>query len=56
MEYSHLFISMRISHMKDHFISVDQAIYDNSNVGKYMHTETFKTSTKFYKNTFSSDV
>ena len=34
--YEHWFMSIRISHMKDHFISVDQARYATSIVTKYL--------------------
>ena len=46
--YAHWFISIRISLMKDHSISVYQDRYDTSIVAKYMYTATVKTSTKFY--------
>ena len=49
--YAHWFISIRISQMKDHSISVDKDIYSTSVVAKYLDTTTFKTSTKFYKTT-----
>ena len=42
--------------MKDHSISIDQAIYATSIVAKYLDTATVKTSTNFYKITFPSDV
>ena len=42
--------------MKDHSISVDQAIYVTSIVTKYLDTYTVKTSTKFYKTTFTYDM
>ena len=50
--YAHWFISIIISQFKDHSISVDQAIYSTSIVGKYLDTATFKVSNKFYKTTF----
>ena len=54
--YAHCFMSIRISHMKDHFIYVDQARYATTIVAKYLDTATVKASTKFYKTTFPSDM
>ena len=54
--YAHWFISIRISPMKDHSISVEQAIYYTSTVSKYLDTATVKTSTKFFKTTFPYDM
>ena len=54
--YSHSFMSIRISQMKDHSISVDQARYATSIVAKYLDTFTAKLSTKFYKTTFPADM
>ena len=34
LAYAHWFTSIRISQMKDHYISVDQARYDTSIVAK----------------------
>ena len=53
--YAHWFISIRISQMKDHSISVDQARYATSIVEKYLDTATVKVSTKFYKTTLPAD-
>ena len=52
--YSHWFISIKISQMKDHYISVDQARYATSVVAKYSDTATVKVSTNFYKTAFPS--
>ena len=49
--YSHWFMSIRISQLKDHSISVDQARYATSIVAKYLDTATVKVGTKFYKTT-----
>ena len=49
--YEHWFMLISISYMKDHSISVYQAKYTNSVVGKYLDTSTVNTSTKFYNNT-----
>ena len=54
--YAHWFISIRISHMKDHSIYVDQARYATSIVTKCLDTSTVKTSKTFYNNTFPCDV
>ena len=53
---AHLFMSINISQMKDHTISVYQVRYDNSIVAKYLDTATINTSTKFYKTTFPYDM
>ena len=42
--------------MKDHSISVDQAIYDTSIVAKYLDTVTVKASTNSYNTTLPSDM
>ena len=42
--------------MKDHSISVYQARYATYIVDNYLYTTTVKTSTKFYKTTFPSDM
>ena len=42
--------------MKDHSISVDQAIYATSIVAKQLGTATVKASKKFYKTTLSSGM
>ena len=54
--YEHWFMSIRISQMKDHFVSVDQARYATSIVAKYLDAATFKVSPKFYKTTLPSDM
>ena len=54
--YAHWFMSIRISQIKDHSISVDQVRYATSIVEKYLHTSTVNTSTEFLKTTFPSDV
>ena len=42
--------------MKDHYISVYQAIYSTSIVDKYVDNSTANKSKKFYKTTFPSDM
>ena len=49
-------MSIRISQMKDHSISVDQARYAISIVAKYLYTDTVKVSNKFYKTTLPADM
>ena len=45
--YAHWFMSIRISQLKDHSISVDQARYATSIVAKYLDIAIVKVSTKF---------
>ena len=54
--YEHLFISIRISQLKDHSISVDQAIYATYFVAKCLYTATIKENSKFYKTTLPRDM
>ena len=54
--YAHWFVSIRISQMKDHSISMDQAKYATSIVVKYLDTATVKVSKKFYNTTFPADI
>ena len=54
--YSHWFMSIRISQMKDPSISVDQARYATSIVVKYLDAAIVKVGTKFYKTTLSADM
>ena len=56
LRYSHWFMSIIISKIKDHSISVDQSRYDTSIVAKYLDTATVKASTKFYKTTLPSNM
>ena len=50
--YSHWFMSIIISQMKDHYISVDQDRYATSVVAKYLDTAIVKVSTKFTRQHF----
>ena len=43
--FAHWFMSIRISQLKDHSISVDQARYATSIVTKYLDTSTVNSST-----------
>ena len=54
--YAHWFMSIRISQMKDHSISVDHARYATSVVAKYLDTDTVKGNTKFYNTKFISNM
>ena len=54
--YAHWFMSIRISHLKDHSISVDQARYATSIVAEYLDTATVKVSNKFYKTTSPDEM
>ena len=56
MGYAHWFMSIRISQLKDHSISVDQARYATSIVEKYLDTATVKVSNKFYKKALPDDM
>ena len=47
--YAHWFMSIRISHMNDNSISMDQATYATSIVVKYLGTAIVKVSTKFIR-------
>ena len=49
-------MSIKISQLKDHYISVDQARYATSIVAKYLDTATVKVSTNFYKTELPSDM
>ena len=54
--YAHWFMSIRIYQMKCYSISVYQDIYSTSIVGKYLYTNTVKTSTNFYTTTLPYDM
>ena len=54
--YAHWFMSIRISQLKDHSISVDQARYATSIVAKYLDTVTVKVGIKFYNTTLPADI
>ena len=51
--YAHWLMSIIISQINNHSISVDHARYATSIVVKYLDTATVKASTKFYKTTFT---
>ena len=54
--YAHWFMSIRLSQMKYHSISMDQARYSTSVVEKYLDTATVKVSKTFYKTTLPDDM
>ena len=54
--YVNWFMSIRISQIRDHSISVDQARYDTSIVEKFLDAETVKASTNFYRTTLPYDM
>ena len=54
--YAHWFMSIIISQLKDHSISLDQYRYDTSIVAKYLDTTTVKVSKTFYKTTLTADM
>ena len=54
--YAHWFMSIKIYQIKDHPISMDQDRYATSTVAKYLNTDTFKASTKFYNTTLPADI
>ena len=54
--FAHWFMSIIISQLKDHSISVHQARYATSIVAKYLDTATVKVGNKFYKTTLPSNM
>ena len=54
--FAHWFMSIKISLLKDHYISVDQDRYATSIVAKYLDTATVKISNKFYKKTLPAGI
>ena len=54
--FAHWFMSVRISQLKDHSISVDQARYATSIFAKYLDTAIVKASKMFYNKTLPSDM
>ena len=54
--YAHWFVSIIISQMKDHSISVDKDRYATSIVAEYLDTATVKVIIKFYKTIFPADM
>ena len=54
--FAHWFMSIRISQLRDHSISVEQARYATSIVAKYLDTATVKVINKFYRTTLPADM
>ena len=54
--YAHWFMSIMISQLKNHSISVDQDRYAISVVAKYLDIATIKENTKFHKTTLHRDM
>ena len=54
--FAHWFMSIRISQLKDHSISVDQSRYAISVVAIYLDTGTVKVNNKFYNTTPPDDM
>ena len=54
--FAHSFMSIGISQLKFHSISVDQARYAISVVAKYLNNATVKKSKFFYNTTVPSDM
>ena len=54
--FAHWFMSIRISQLKYHSISVDQVRYATSIVAKYVDTAKVKVSNKFYKTKLPADM
>ena len=54
--YLHWVISIRISQLKEHYISVDQARYATFVVAKYIDTVTMKENSKSYKTNLPHDM
>ena len=47
---------IRISRLKYHYISVDQARYDTSVVAKYINTSTIKENSKLHETNLPHDM
>ena len=54
--FVHWFMSISISQLKDHSISVEQARYATAVVAKYLDTTTVKLSNKFYQTTLPAEM
>ena len=54
--YTHWFMSIQISQMKDRSISLYQARYATSIFAKYLDNTAVKASTKIYKTKLTSDM
>ena len=54
--FAHWFMSIKISQLKDHSISLDQTRYATLIVAKYLDTATVNISNNFYKKKLPSDM
>ena len=54
--YAHWLMSIRISQLNYHSISVHQDRYDTSDITKYLSTTTIKENQNFHKTTLSHDM
>ena len=54
--YAHWFISICISQLKDHYISVYQARYATYVVANYLDNDTIKENSKFHNTTLPYDI
>ena len=54
--YAYGFMSIIISQLKYHSVSLDQDIYVKSVVAKYLVTSKIRKKSKFYKTTLPHDV
>ena len=54
--YAHWFMSIRISQLRDHYISVNQSRYATSVVVKYLDTTSIIENSKFCKTTITHDM
>ena len=54
--YTHWFMSISISQLKEYYISVCQARYDTYVVAKYIYTTIIKENSKFHKTSLTHDM
>ena len=54
--YAHSFMSISVSQLKDHYITVDQDRYDTSVVAKYLDTTTIKENPKSHMTNLHHDM
>ena len=54
--FANCFMSIRVSNLNNHSISLDQYIYATSVVDKYLYDDTVNKSTNFYITTLASDM
>ena len=54
--YAHRFMSISISQLKDHYVSVDQYRYVKSVVADYIYTVTINENLKCHKNALHHDI